>query len=172
MPISCCFFQRRNHYCYMRDAMFDGFHGRKETQTHGEVDRSCKLLAKQYGVNGSNSSVARGNRRWQRRASVHRPRASYEELRSVHFLLVWQRLLHERRPPVREVLLCFAVQVAADLFDEPPPVARTWPASLPRTCRRPWPLYTSAGISLCATPGGKLQLLALPEKRQKKKEEE
>lgn len=61
------------------------------------------------------------------------------------------------------------VRVAADLFDERPPVARKWPASLPRICRQPWPLYMSAGISLCAIPGGKLRLLVLPERERRKK---
>lgn len=50
---------------------------------------------------------------------------------------------------------------AADLFDELPPVVHKWPAPPPRICRQPWPLYTSAGISLCVIPGGKLQLLVL-----------
>ena len=61
------------------------------------------------------------------------------------------------------------LQVAADLFGERPPALRKWPRSLPRTCRRPWPLYTSAGISLCATPGGKLQLLVLSQRKNKER---
>lgn len=48
-----------------------------------------------------------------------------------------------------------------DLFDELPPAVYRWPASLPRICRQLWPLYTSAGIFLYVTPGGKLQLLVL-----------
>lgn len=56
---------------------------------------------------------------------------------------------------------------AADLFDELPPVVHKLPAPLPRTCRQPWPLYMSAGISLCAIPGGKLQLLVLSERDNK-----
>lgn len=82
---------------------------------------------------------------------------------------------------------CGRVAAAADLFVEPPPAARTWPDPLPRTCRQPWPLYTSAGISLCVIPGGKLQLPVLSkrwktkavltvfksrEERKKKKESE
>lgn len=56
---------------------------------------------------------------------------------------------------------CCGRVAATDLFAEPPPAARTWPDPLPRTCRQPWPLYTSAGISLCGIPGGKLQLPVL-----------
>ena len=60
------------------------------------------------------------------------------------------------------------VQVAADLFVERPPVAHKWPVSLPHICRQLWPLYTSAGIFLCAIPGGKPQLLVLSNKEHKK----
>lgn len=48
-----------------------------------------------------------------------------------------------------------------DLFDALPPAAYKRPAFHPQICKAPWPLYTSAGISLCETPDGKLQLLAL-----------
>lgn len=61
------------------------------------------------------------------------------------------------------------VDVSADLSVELPPVARTWPHSLLRTCRQLWPLYTSAGISLCAIPGGKLQLPVLSKETEKQK---
>lgn len=58
------------------------------------------------------------------------------------------------------IVVCVCVCVG-DLFDELPPAVYRWPASLPRTCRQPWPLYTSAGIFLYVIPGGKLQLLVL-----------
>lgn len=50
---------------------------------------------------------------------------------------------------------------ATDLFDALPPAAYKRPAFRPQICKAPWPLYTSAGISLCETPDGRLQLLAL-----------
>lgn len=68
------------------------------------------------------------------------------------------------RPIVPRLCVLDVCRSTAHLFVEPPPVGRKWPASLPHTSRRPWPLYTSVGISLCATPGGKLQLLVLSER--------
>lgn len=70
---------------------------------------------------------------------------------------------------LHQACVCVKYVRGADLFVELPPVAHKWPASLPRNCRQLWPLYMSAGISLCAIPGGKLQLPVLPEREREKK---
>lgn len=61
------------------------------------------------------------------------------------------------------------MEVITDLFDEQPPVARKWLCFLLRICTRLWPPYNSAGISLYATPCGRLQRLVLSRKERKTK---